>query len=54
MAGDRNREIAATMHYAPQTVKNYLRIIMAKAGVLNRTQLAVWGWREGLWLRPME
>lgn len=36
-----NREIAARMYLAEQTVKNYVSRLMAKLGVSSRTQAAV-------------
>lgn len=41
-----NREIAATLHLAEQTVKNYVSSLMSKLGVRSRTQAAVLGARR--------
>ena len=38
--GLRNREIAATLHYAPRSVEVYLSRIYAKLGISSRLQLA--------------
>jgi two-component system, NarL family, response regulator DevR len=37
-----NREIAAELKLAEKTVRNYVTNILAKVGVRNRTQLAVY------------
>lgn len=37
-----NREIAAEMHLAEQTVKNYVSVILAKLGLRGRTEAAIY------------
>ncbi len=37
-----NRQIAQRLHLAPGTVKNYVSRILAKLGVKDRTQAALW------------
>jgi DNA-binding NarL/FixJ family response regulator len=46
--GDSNPEIAAKLHLAPGTVRNYVSTILAKLGVSDRTQAAVVAVRSGL------
>ena len=46
--GRLNKEIAWDLHLSPGTVKVFLGPIFAKAGVSNRTSLAVW------WLRQVK
>jgi DNA-binding NarL/FixJ family response regulator len=46
--GCTNEEIAARVHLSTQTVKNQVSALMAKLGVRNRVQLAVYGVRNGL------
>ena len=41
-----NKEIAYELHLAEGTVKEYLNRIFRKAGVSNRTELAVWQSRD--------
>lgn len=43
-----NAEIAAALGVAPNTVRNHVRSIMAKLGVRNRVQAAVYAVRAGL------
>lgn len=40
--GQTNREIAAQMRLAEKTIRNYVSNILAKVGLRNRTQLAVY------------
>ena len=41
-----NREIAAALHLSEGTVRNHISMILAKLGLRNRTQIAVWAWRR--------
>lgn len=41
-AGKRDKEIAATLHLEPKTVRNYLAHIYRKIGVTSRTQAVLW------------
>ncbi len=43
-----NHEIAERLHISLNTVKTHLKHIFAKLGVSDRTQAAVWAWRQGL------
>lgn len=43
--GKSNHQIAATLHLADGTIKDYLHRIFGKLGVYNRTGVAVW-WIE--------
>ena len=46
--GCTNEEIAARVHLSTQTVKNQVSALMAKIGVRNRVQLAVYAVRQKL------
>ena len=46
--GNSNPEIAAKLHLAPGTVRNYVSTILTKLGVSDRTQAAVVAVRRGL------
>ena len=41
-----NKEIAHELHLTEGTIKEYLNRIFRKVGVTNRTQLAVWAFRQ--------
>lgn len=43
-----NRDIAARLAIKPGTVKNHVEHIIAKLGVSDRTQAAVYALRQGL------
>ena len=43
-----NNEIAAELYISPRTAKNHVSSILAKLGVTNRIQAAVYAWRRGL------
>jgi DNA-binding NarL/FixJ family response regulator len=47
-AGMSNREIAGKLVYSEKTVKNYLSIIFQKLGIRDRTQAAIFAFRQGL------
>lgn len=47
-AGRDNDEIAGELFISPHTVKNHVSSILAKLGVANRIQAAVWAVREAL------
>lgn len=47
-AGMSNKEIAAKLVYSEKTVKNYLSIIFQKLGIRDRTQAAIFAFRQGL------
>jgi two-component system nitrate/nitrite response regulator NarP len=44
--GLRNREIACKLDVTEATVKTYLSALFRKAGVRNRTELALWASRQ--------
>ncbi len=46
--GMSNREIAQKLVYSEKTVKNYLSIIFQKLGIRDRTQAAIFAFRQGL------
>jgi DNA-binding NarL/FixJ family response regulator len=50
--GQSNKEIARTLHLTEGTVKGYVSIILAKLGVLDRTQAALFAVRHGLGDQP--
>lgn len=41
-----NREIASALHLSEGTVRNHISMVLAKLGLKNRTQIAVWAWRR--------
>lgn len=41
-----NKEIASELHLSEGTVRNHISMILAKLGLKNRTQVAVWAWRR--------
>ena len=43
-----NKEIAEKLVYSEKTVKNYLSIIFQKLGIRDRTQAAIFAFRQGL------
>lgn len=45
--GMTNRQAAHALGIAEQTTKNHLRLLFVKAGVANRSQLAVWAMQQG-------
>jgi DNA-binding NarL/FixJ family response regulator len=47
-AGMSNKEIAQKLVYSEKTVKNYLSIIFQKLGIRDRTQAAIFAFRQGL------
>ena len=52
--GKSNKEIAATLAIAENTVKNHLKNILAKLHLENRVQAATYALREGLRPRPTD
>ena len=50
--GHSNPEIAARLHLAPGTVRNYVSVILQKLGVSDRTQAALVALKRGLADRP--
>lgn len=48
--GASNAELAAQLFVEQQTIKFHLGNVMAKAGVTNRTALALWWIRRGQYL----
>ncbi len=46
--GQSNKEIAATLHLTEGTVKGYVSAILAKLGVVDRTQAALYAVKHGL------
>jgi DNA-binding NarL/FixJ family response regulator len=46
--GQTNKEIAHTLHLAEETVKDYVRHILAKLGVQSRTQAVLTAIRLGM------
>lgn len=47
-AGMSNKEIASKLVYSEKTVKNYLSVIFQKLGIRDRTQAAIFAFRQGL------
>jgi len=41
-----NKEIAYELHLTEGTIKEYLNRIFRKLGVTNRTELAIWAYRQ--------
>jgi len=52
--GRSNKEIAATLAIAENTVKNHLKNILEKLHLENRVQAATYALREGLRSRPTD
>jgi len=50
--GKSNKEIAATLGIAENTVKNHLKNILEKLHLENRVQAATFALREGLLNKP--
>jgi DNA-binding NarL/FixJ family response regulator len=48
--GLQNKEIARDLGISAQTVKNHVLNITRKLQLYNRTQIAVWGARQGMGL----
>lgn len=46
--GETNREISDRLHIAENTVKNHIKNILEKLGLVNRVQLAAYAVRHGL------
>jgi DNA-binding NarL/FixJ family response regulator len=46
--GQSNKEIAATLHLTEGTIKGYVSAILAKLGVADRTQAALYAVKHGL------
>ena len=46
--GMSNQDIALTLHIGEKTVKSHVSNILAKLGVNDRTQAAVYAWKHGL------
>lgn len=44
--GADNRDIASELHLSEGTVRNHISMVLAKLGLRNRTQIAVWAWRR--------
>lgn len=44
--GADNKAIASQLHLSEGTVRNHISMILAKLGLKNRTQIAVWAWRR--------
>lgn len=44
--GKNNKEIAETLHFSEGTVRNYLSTILEKLGLRDRTQLAVFYYKN--------
>jgi DNA-binding NarL/FixJ family response regulator len=47
-AGATNRQIAGGLNLSEGTVKNYISTILAKTGLRDRTQVALFALRRGL------
>ena len=45
--GQRNKEIAATLHVTEGTIKGHVSAILAKLGVADRTQAALYAVKHG-------
>lgn len=43
-----NEEIAAELHLAIQTIRNYSNKLYAKLGISNRTEALLWAQKHGL------
>jgi NarL family two-component system response regulator LiaR len=46
--GKNNQEIAATLVISEKTVKSHITNILSKLHLADRTQAAVYAWREGI------
>lgn len=46
--GATNKDIAHTLQISPETVKEHVQHMLAKIGVIDRTQAALWAVRNGL------
>jgi len=46
--GMSNKEIATQLSYSEKTVKNYLSVIFQKLGIRDRTQAAIFAFRNGI------
>jgi DNA-binding CsgD family transcriptional regulator len=46
--GMSNKDICAQFWLSPNTVGRHMKNIFRKLGVKNRTQAALWAWRNGL------
>ncbi len=51
-AGQSNREIAETLILSEKTVKSHITNILSKLHLSDRTQAAVFAWRQGIVRRP--
>ena len=47
-----NAEIAARVWLSPETVKTYVKSILSKLQVRDRTQAVVWAYRTGFVAQP--
>ncbi len=52
--GFTNREIAQRLHISPRTASTHVSRILSKLGLENRTQIALFAFREGLVDRDLE
>jgi NarL family two-component system response regulator LiaR len=46
--GRSNREIARSLHVGEETVKSHVSKVLAKLGLADRTQAAIFGLQQGL------
>ncbi|MGO3325910.1 response regulator [Gordonia sp. (in: high G+C Gram-positive bacteria)] len=46
--GENNRQIAAGLHLSDKTVKAHVGRVLDKLGLADRTQIAVFAWRNGI------
>jgi DNA-binding NarL/FixJ family response regulator len=42
-----NKEIAGRLHLSVRTVESHVRHVLAKTGLVNRTQVATWARKRG-------